>query len=163
MVSDITALGFCHWYFVIRICFVFRISDLNHRGNCLRPLPGGFLRPSAPRVEHSLRGAMENELHAVTGAFGYSGKYIAKRLIDERHRVITITNSLDRKSPFGDKIKVFPFNFDEPEKLEETFQGVSVLYNTYWVRFNHKTFTHADAVRNTEIMFKAAKKAGVKK
>jgi len=106
---------------------------------------------------------MENELHAVTGAFGYSGKYIAKRLIDKGHRVITITNSLDRKSPFGDKIKVFPFNFDEPEKLEETLQGVSVLYNTYWVRFNHKTFTHADAVRNTEIMFRAAKGAGVKR
>ncbi len=106
---------------------------------------------------------MKNKLHAVTGAFGYSGKYIAKRLIDEGHRVITITNSLDRKSPFGDKIKVFPFNFDEPEKLEETLQGVSVLYNTYWVRFNHKTFTHADAVRNTEIMFRAAKGAGVKR
>ena len=106
---------------------------------------------------------MENELHAVTGAFGYSGKYIAKRLIEEGHRVITITNSLDRKNPFGDKIGVFPFNFAEPEKLEETFQGVSVLYNTYWVRFNHKTFTHADAVRNTEIMFRAAKGAGVKR
>ena len=106
---------------------------------------------------------MENKLHAVTGAFGYSGKYIAKRLIDEGHRVITITNSLDRKNPFGDKIKVFPFNFDEPDKLEETLQGVSVLYNTYWVRFNHKTFTHADAVRNTEIMFRAAKGAGVKR
>jgi len=65
---------------------------------------------------------MENELHAVTGAFGYSGKYIANRLIDEGQRVITITNSLDRKNPFGDKIKVFPFNFDEPEKLEKTLQ-----------------------------------------
>ncbi|MFC1864064.1 SDR family oxidoreductase [Thermodesulfobacteriota bacterium] len=106
---------------------------------------------------------MEKEIHAVTGAFGYSGKYIAKRLIDEGHRVITITNSLDHKNPFSDKLKVFPFNFDTPEKLEETLQGVSVLYNTYWVRFNHKTFTHADAVRNTEIMFKAAKGAGVKR
>jgi NADH dehydrogenase len=106
---------------------------------------------------------MQNELHAVTGAFGYSGKYIAKRLIDEGHRVITITNSLDRNNPFGDKINVFPFNFDQPEKLKETLQGVSVLYNTYWVRFNHKNFTHADAVRNTEIMFKAAKEAGVKR
>jgi uncharacterized protein YbjT (DUF2867 family) len=106
---------------------------------------------------------MGTELHAVTGAFGYSGKYIAKRLIDEGKRVITITNSVDRKNPFGEKIEVFPFNFDEPEKLAASLKGVSVLYNTYWVRFNHKTFTHADAVRNTEIMFKAAKKAGVKK
>ncbi len=106
---------------------------------------------------------MDKEIHAVTGAFGYSGKYIAKKLIDDGHKVITITNSLDRKNPFGDKIEVYPFNFDEPAKLEKTFQGVSVLYNTYWVRFNHKTFTHAEAVRNTEIMFKAAKRAGVKR
>lgn len=106
---------------------------------------------------------MDREIHVVTGAFGYSGRYIAKRLIDEGHRVITITNSLDRKNPFGNKIQVHPFNFDEPAKLEETLRGVTVLYNTYWVRFNHKTFTHADAVKNTEIMFKAAKVAGVKR
>ncbi|MGD9187152.1 MAG: NAD(P)H-binding protein [Desulfobacteraceae bacterium] len=106
---------------------------------------------------------MDKKTHAVTGAFGYSGKYIAKKLIDDGHKVITITNSLDRKNPFSDKIEVYPFNFDAPAKLEETFQGVSVLYNTYWVRFNHKTFTHADAVRNSEIMFTAAKKAGVKR
>ena len=106
---------------------------------------------------------MSKELHAVTGAFGYSGKYIAKKLIDEGHRVITITNSLDRKNPFGDKIQIYPFNFDEPDKLEETLQGVSVFYNTYWVRFNHKTFSYADAVRNTETMFRAAKRAGVKR
>jgi NADH dehydrogenase len=106
---------------------------------------------------------MDKEIHAVTGAFGYSGKYIAKKLIDDGKKVITITNSLDRENPFSDKIEVYPFNFDAPAKLEETFQGVSVLYNTYWVRFNHKTFTHADAVRNSEIMFTAAKKAGVKR
>lgn len=106
---------------------------------------------------------MDNDKHAVTGAFGYSGKYIAKKLIDEGHRVITITNSPDRKNPFGDRIEVCPFNFNEPVKLAESLRGVSVLYNTYWVRYNHKTFTHADAVRNTEIMFKAAKEAGVKR
>ena len=106
---------------------------------------------------------MDKEIHAVTGAFGYSGKYIAKRLIDKGHRVITITNSLDRKNPFGDNLKVFPFNFDEPDKLEKSLHGVSVLYNTYWVRFNHKTFRHEDAVRNTEKMFRAAGAAGVER
>src|SRR4030042_3406088 len=104
---------------------------------------------------------MNQDIHAVTGAFGYSGRYIAKKLIDEGRRVITITNSINRKNPFGDKIQVLPFNFESPEKLTKTLEGVSVLYNTYWVRFNHKTFTHADAVRNTETMFKAAKNAGV--
>jgi uncharacterized protein YbjT (DUF2867 family) len=105
---------------------------------------------------------MKNEnIHAVTGAFGYSGKYIAQRLLAEGRSVITITNSLHRMNPFGDRVRVLPFNFDAPDKLTESLQGVSVLYNTYWVRFNHGDFTHADAVRNTETLFRAAKAAGV--
>jgi NADH dehydrogenase len=106
---------------------------------------------------------MNKERHAVTGAFGYSGKCIAKRLLDAGHEVITITNSWKRKNDFTDQIKAFPFYFDEADKLVETLQGVSVLYNTYWVRFNHKKFTHAEAIKNTETLFKAAKKAGVKR
>jgi NADH dehydrogenase len=38
-----------------------------------------------------------------------------------------------------------------------------VLYNTYWVRFNHRSFNHADAVRNTERLFEAAKEASVER
>ena len=89
------------------------------------------------------------QTHAVTGAFGYSGKYIAKRLLDKGHSVITLTNSPHRENPFGDKVKAYPFNFDAPEKLEESLRGVTVLYNTYWVRFNHAGFTHEEAVQNT--------------
>lgn len=106
---------------------------------------------------------MDSEKHAVTGAFGYSGKYIAKKLIDKGYKVITLTNSRDRRNSFGSSIEVYPFNFDDPVKLEESLRGVSVLYNTYWVRFNHRSFTHADAVKNTLILFEAAKKAGVKR
>ena len=36
---------------------------------------------------------------AVTGAFGYSGRYIAKRLLEAGHRVITLTNSFRRENP----------------------------------------------------------------
>ena len=39
-------------------------------------------------------------IHAVTGAYGYSGKYIAQRLLDEGHTVITLTNSLSRRQSF---------------------------------------------------------------
>ncbi len=106
---------------------------------------------------------MTKEIHVVTGAFGYSGKYIAKRLLAAGHQVKTLTNSLDRSNPFGDRVRAYPFNFDKPEKLVESLQGASVLYNTYWVRFNHKDFTYSIAKENTLKLFDAAKKAGVKR
>lgn len=102
-------------------------------------------------------------IHAVTGAFGYSGRYIAQKLLAQGHKVITLTNSLHRQNPFGEVVQAFPFHFDQPDKLSETLQGVEVLYNTYWVRFNHKMFTHVDAVRNTLVLFNAAKAADVKR
>ena len=72
-----------------------------------------------------------------------------------------MTCSSHGKNPFGDRVQAFPFNFDDPDKLIDTLRGVDVLYNTYWVRFNHRDFTYADAVRNTKTMFQAAKEAGV--
>jgi NADH dehydrogenase len=101
--------------------------------------------------------------HAVTGAYGYSGKYIAQRLLDAGREVVTLTNSLSRENPFGDRIRAFPFHFDKPDLLAEQLRGVAVVYNTYWVRFNHRLFRHADAVRNTRILFEAAAKAGVER
>ncbi|MCH7774240.1 MAG: NAD(P)H-binding protein [Bacteroidetes bacterium] len=105
----------------------------------------------------------ELQTHAVTGAFGYSGRYIARRLLNKGHKVITLTNSLHRINPFGEKVQAYPFNFDNPDKLIDILRRVTVLYNTYWVRFNHKKFSHADAVKNTITLFDAAKKAGVKR
>ncbi|UCE23674.1 MAG: NAD(P)H-binding protein [Candidatus Zixiibacteriota bacterium] len=101
--------------------------------------------------------------HAVTGAFGYTGRYVAERLLDQGHKVITLTNSPDRFNPFGSQVQAIPFNFDQPDVLAQSLQGVNVLYNTYWVRFNHRLFTHADAVRNTLTLFEAALKAGVER
>jgi NADH dehydrogenase len=101
--------------------------------------------------------------HAVTGAYGYSGKYIAQRLLDKGQAVITLTNSPRRANPFGDKVRAYPFNFDDPQALADSLKGVSILYNTYWVRFNHASFTHADAVRNTVTLFNAANEAGVRR
>ena len=105
----------------------------------------------------------ELQTHVVTGAFGYSGRYIARRLLNTGHNVITLTNSLHRINPFGEKVQAYPFNFDNPDKLIDILRRVTVLYNTYWVRFNHKKFSHADAVKNTITLFDAAKKAGVKR
>lgn len=102
-------------------------------------------------------------IHAVTGAFGYTGKYIASLLLERGDTVKTLTNSRNRTHPFGDRIEVHPFNFDKPDLLAKSLDGVDVLYNTYWVRFNHRLFTHDEAVRNTLTLFEAAKRAGVRR
>src|SRR5579859_401912 len=98
---------------------------------------------------------------AVTGAFGYSGRYITKRLLEAGHSVITLTNSVKRENPFGDKVSAFPFHFDQPSRLRESLEGVDVLINTYWVRFDHAGFSYREAVANTKILFQAAEQAGV--
>jgi NADH dehydrogenase len=101
------------------------------------------------------------QLHVVTGAFGYSGKYIAARLLDIGHRVRTLTASPQRPNPFLGQVQAYPFHWDEPERLAASLEGCAVLYNNYWVRFGTKTATHAQAVRNTLTLFEAAGKAGV--
>jgi len=106
---------------------------------------------------------MTQKLHVVTGAFGYSGKYITTRLLAEGRRVRTLTNSTQRANPFGGKVEVHPFNFDRVDVLVESLRGAEVLYNTYWVRFNYSFFKHESAVRNTLILFEAARQAGVKR
>jgi NADH dehydrogenase len=103
------------------------------------------------------------DLHVVTGAFGFSGKYITRRLLDAGRRVRTLTNSPNRKNPFGDAVEVHPLAFDDPAKLADSLRGAKVLYNTYWVRFNHAAFQHASAVENTLALFRAAKIAGVER
>lgn len=104
-----------------------------------------------------------SSIHAVTGAFGYSGKYIAQRLLAAGRQVITLTNSADRANEFGGRLPVYPFHFDQPDELAASLAGVEVLYNTYWVRFNHRLFRHADAVQNTLTLFDAARRAGVRR
>jgi NADH dehydrogenase len=78
-------------------------------------------------------------------------------------RVITFTNSVQRKNPFGDAVVAHPFHFDEPSKLTESLRGLDAFINTYWVRFDHRLFTHDQAVANARIMFDAAKKVGVRR
>ena len=43
----------------------------------------------------------KKEIHAVTGAFGYSGRYIATRLLEQGRSVVTLTNSANREPIWG--------------------------------------------------------------
>ena len=105
----------------------------------------------------------ERELHVVTGAFNHSGKYITARLLEEGHNVRTLTNSLNRPNPFNGEVEALPFYFDDRQKLVESFHGVKVFYNTYWVRFSNQDFSHSGAIKNTLKLFDAAKDAGVER
>jgi len=109
----------------------------------------------------------EAPLHVVTGAFGYTGRYIAGELLARGGRVRTLTNSLDRGNPFGDAIEVHPIYFDEPAALVESLRGAYALYNTYWVRYDHKQrsagFGYAKAVENSRLLFDCARTAGVRR
>lgn len=111
----------------------------------------------------AIRPSPDPPLHAVTGAFGYSGRYIARRLLDAGHRVITLTSRRPREDPFAGRVTAFPLAFTDPLRLTEALAGVAVLHNTYWVRFNHPHFTHAQAVANTRTLFEAAAAAGVRR
>jgi NADH dehydrogenase len=103
----------------------------------------------------------ERDLHVVTGAFGYSGRHVTERLLQAGHRVRTLTNSPDREHPFGNRVEVHPFNFEYPERISASLEGAAVLYNTYWVRFNHADFRYSQAVENTRALFTAARHARV--
>jgi len=99
----------------------------------------------------------------VTGAFGYSGKYITQRLLGMGHSVRTLTNSINRPNPFGAQVQAFAYNFDHADQLVESMRGAEVLYNTYWVRFDYANFSHALAITNSLKLFSAARQAGVRR
>ena len=105
----------------------------------------------------------QSELSVVTGATGYTGKYITRRLLAMGQRVISLTGHPGRQSPFGVQVPVIPFNFDKPSVLAESLHGATTLYNTYWVRFVYGRTTFETAVENTRTLLWAARHAGVRK
>ena len=103
----------------------------------------------------------------VTGAFGYTGKYITQRLLAVDHTewqpVKTLTGHPNRPNPFGDRVSVAPLDFDNPAELVTHIRGARVLYNTYWVRFPRGRMTYDKAVENTLTLINAAVAAGVER
>ncbi len=103
------------------------------------------------------------DLDVVTGAFGYTGRYITERLLEHGRRVRTLTGHVNRSNPFGERVRAEPFDFDHEERLVEHLGGADTLYNTYWVRFPRGVVTFERAVANSEVLFRAAHAAGVRR
>jgi NADH dehydrogenase len=101
------------------------------------------------------------ETDLVTGAFSYSGARIAELLLESGREVRTLTGHADREHPLRARIQAAPYRFDDARALARSLDGVSTLYNTYWVRFERGQTTFAGAVANSSRLFGAARRAGV--
>jgi NADH dehydrogenase len=106
--------------------------------------------------------ASDTGLDVVTGAFSYSGRAIAAALTDAGRRVRTLTGHPGR-APEGSPLEIRPLDFDDQLGLVASLEGVTTLYNTYWVRFAHGRIDHELAVANSRTLFWAAKRAGVQR
>jgi NADH dehydrogenase len=99
----------------------------------------------------------------VTGAFGYTGRSIAERLLERGRPVTTLTGHPGRPNPFGEAVAVARLGFDDAAELAASLRGADTLYNTYWVRFPRGEVTFDRAVSNTETLIGAARDAGVRR
>ncbi len=102
-------------------------------------------------------------MNVVTGAFSYTGRYIARRLLAMGQCVKTLTNHPDRPDPFAGRVGVAPYSFNDPKKLVEDLRGATALYNTYWVRFGHGRISFDRAVENSKVLIRCAREAGVRR
>src|SRR5947208_13270160 len=97
----------------------------------------------------------------ITGASGFIGGAIAGRLVD-RAEVRGLT-SHPAKNRFGDRVRSFAYDFDDPARMAPAFQGVDVFVNSYYVRFNYGGLTFDDAVARSRVLIAKAREAGVRR
>jgi nucleoside-diphosphate-sugar epimerase len=101
-------------------------------------------------------------LDVVTGAFSFTGRHIAERLLEQGRSVRTLTREPPEPGhPLAGRVAVAPLRFDRT--LLETLQGADTLYNTYWVRFERGATTFAGAVANIGRLLEAAAEARVRR
>jgi NADH dehydrogenase len=102
-------------------------------------------------------------IDVVTGAFSYSGRFIAEQLLERGRGVRTLTNHPRPDHPLASRIPTYPLDFSDEAGLVAALTGTDTLYNTYWVRAPHGSLTHAVAVDNTKRLIGAARRAGVRR
>jgi NADH dehydrogenase len=98
----------------------------------------------------------------VTGAFSFTGRYVAARLLELGREVRTLTRHPQSVSPFGARIEAFPLDFDL-NTLAERLRGADTLYNTYWIRSPRGNLTFERVLDNTATLLAAAREARVRR
>ncbi|HET6865818.1 MAG TPA: NAD(P)H-binding protein, partial [Solirubrobacteraceae bacterium] len=107
--------------------------------------------------------AGDTNVDVVTGAFSHTGAHIAQRLLERGREVRTLTFHPERAHQLRDRIVALPYRFDDPLALARSLEGVTTLYNTYWVRFDHGSASFGGAIANSRALFHAARRAGVQR
>ena len=100
---------------------------------------------------------------AVTGATSYTGRFIAERLVSAGRDVLDLTRDPRDPHPLGETVASVPLDFDHPDRLARTLEGVDTLYNTFWIRFERGPITHAWAIERSRVLFAAAQRAGLRR
>ena len=100
-------------------------------------------------------------MDAVTGALGFTGQAIARRLIADGRRVVTLTRRPYLPNPFGDRLRIVAIDYHDPASITAALRGAETLYNTAWVRFERGRATFEEQVERTAILMRSAHAAGV--
>jgi uncharacterized protein YbjT (DUF2867 family) len=103
-------------------------------------------------------------MKVVTGAFSYSGGYIARELLRRGERVHTLSRApAPAGHPLRSEVSVGGLQFSDPAALEHDLRGADALFNTYWIRAPRAGVDFDTAVANTGRLLGAAERAGVRR
>ncbi len=106
---------------------------------------------------------MDTRRDAVTGAFGFTGRAIAERLLLAGRSVVTLTRRTPTNDPLTGRMDVVGLDFGDPDRLLEALDGVDTLFNTYWIRFPRGSETFERAIADSTTLVVAAREAGVRR
>ena len=105
---------------------------------------------------------------AVSGAWSYSGRRVADRLLGAGHTVVSLTSrAVPDPDPYGGAVRRIAYDF-APGVLARALRGIDVLACAYWTRHNRAPVghrgpwtSHDAAVERSARIIDAAVAAGV--
>jgi uncharacterized protein YbjT (DUF2867 family) len=105
----------------------------------------------------------DKQLDAITGAFGFTGRALAERMLADGRELVTLSRRSGDGDPLRDRLRVEPFDSDRPDRLAASLAGVDTLFNTFWIRFPRGAMTYERAVAQSAVLVAAAREAGVRR
>ncbi len=99
---------------------------------------------------------------AVTGAYSFTGRAIARRLLTDGREVVTLVR---RPAPpdADPRIRPIPFPTTDRAALVASLTGVDTLYNTLWIRFERGERTYERSIDDSRLLMGVAREAGVRR